>query len=126
MAGFTPHVILSENDASILQYGCGLTAAVARPTIRASELAKHEFHASAEELKRKLEFYRPKFLAFLGKPAFAALFHRRSVEWGPQSTTFGGAEVWVLPNPSGLNRAFSLQQLAEAYRQLQVVAKRRH
>jgi TDG/mug DNA glycosylase family protein len=123
MAGFTPSLILPENDASILEYGCGLTAAVARPTVRASDLAKHEFHAAAEELERKLKLYRPRILAFLGKPAFAALTHNDSINWGRQSITFGDSEVWVLPNPSGLNRAFSLQQLVEAYRQLRVASQ---
>jgi TDG/mug DNA glycosylase family protein len=124
MAGFTPDVIVPENDVSILEYGCGLTAAVARPTVRASELAKHEFHAAANELEHRVQLYRPRFLAFLGKPAFAALFHKTSVEWGRQAMTFGGSEVWVLPNPSGLNRAFSLAQLVEAYRQLRVASQR--
>jgi len=29
-----------------------------------------------------------------------------------------GARVWILPNPSGRNRAFTLDRLVEAYRQL--------
>jgi TDG/mug DNA glycosylase family protein len=102
----------------ILQYGYGLTAAVERPTVRASELTSREFHEAAEELKRKLRRYRPRFVAFLGKPAFAAILRQRSVKWGQQFVKFGGAEVWVLPNPSGLNRAFSLQELVIAYREL--------
>jgi TDG/mug DNA glycosylase family protein len=39
---------------------------------------------------------------------------------------FGGAEVWVLPNPSGLNRAFSLEELVSAYRDLRTASKRTH
>jgi|SRR5271155_961204 len=122
LAGFTPHLIHPENDRTILQYGCGLTAAVERPTVRASELARHEFHAAAKALERKTRKYHPRFLAFLGKPAFAAIFNERSIEWGRQSLTFGGAEVWVLPNPSGLNRAFPLEALVTAYRALRIVS----
>jgi TDG/mug DNA glycosylase family protein len=124
MAGFTPHLILPEDDASILKYGCGLTAAVERPTVRASDLASHELHAAAEELERKVSLYRPKFLAFLGKPAFAALSHQKSVDWGRQSVTLGDSQVWVLPNPSGLNRAFSFQQLVDAYRELRIASEK--
>jgi double-stranded uracil-DNA glycosylase len=120
LAGFTPHQLHPEHDRTILHYGYGLTAAVARPTIRASELSKAEFHASAEILEQRVRKYRPRFLAFLGKPAFAALFQRRNVEWGLQDVTFGGAHVWVLPNPSGLNRAFNLDALVSAYRELRV------
>jgi double-stranded uracil-DNA glycosylase len=118
LAGFTPHLIPSESDRTILQYGCGLTAAVERPTVRASELRSREFHEAADELERKLTRYRPRYLAFLGKPAFAVIFRQRTVEWGQQSIRFGGAEVWVVPNPSGLNRAFSLDALVSSYREL--------
>jgi TDG/mug DNA glycosylase family protein len=38
LAGFTPFLILPENDRTILEYGCGLTAAVERPTARAATL----------------------------------------------------------------------------------------
>ena len=123
-AGFTPHLIRAENDRTILTYGCGLTAAVERPTVSASELGSHEFHQAAEELERKLRRYAPRHVAFLGKPAFAAIFRQGSVQWGQQSIQFGGAEVWVLPNPSGLNRAFSLEELVSAYRELRMASKR--
>ncbi|TAL91762.1 MAG: mismatch-specific DNA-glycosylase [Candidimonas sp.] len=46
------------------------------------------------------------------------LSRQRKVQWGPQPTAFAGAIVWVLPNPSGLNRAFNLDNLVQAYRQL--------
>ena len=124
LAGFTPHLIQSEDDRTILQYGCGLTAAVERATVSASELTRREFHEAAGELEGKVRSYRPRYLAFLGKPAFAAIFQQGSVDWGQQFMKFGGAEVWVLPNPSGLNRAFSLKQLVSAYQELRIAANR--
>lgn len=124
LAGFTPHLIQPESDRTILQYGCGLTAAVERPTVKASELTSHEFHEAAGELERKIRRYSPRYLAFLGKPAFAAIFRQRRVDWGQQSARFGGAEVWVLPNPSGLNRAFSLDALVSSYQNLRTASQR--
>jgi TDG/mug DNA glycosylase family protein len=115
LAGFTPHQIRPEDDYTILHHGCGLTAAVERPTVKASELAVHEFRASAASLEKKVRRYHPRFLAFLGKPAFAAIFNKSLVAWGRQQVRFGDAEVWVLPNPSGLNRAFPLNALVSAY-----------
>jgi TDG/mug DNA glycosylase family protein len=47
---------------------------------------------------------------------------QRDVAWGPQPKTFGNAAVWVLPNPSGRNRAFTLEQLVDAYCQLHLAA----
>ena len=118
LAGFTPHLIQTADDRTILQFACGLTAAVQRPTTRASEVTQHEFRRGAKALERTIERYHPRYLAFLGKPAFAALFNQRNVAWGRQPMVFAGARVWVLPNPSGLNRAFGLQALVAAYQEL--------
>jgi TDG/mug DNA glycosylase family protein len=120
LAGFTPHQIYHEHDHTILQFGYGLTAAVARPTVSASELSSAEFHAAAKILEQRVRKYKPRVIAFLGKPAFAALFKKREVNWGLQEETFGGAGVWVLPNPSGLNRAFNLDALVAAYSELRI------
>lgn len=124
LAGFTPHLIQPESDRTILQYKCGLTAAVERPTVSASELSSHEFREAAGGLEQKIRRYRPRYLGFLGKPPFAAIFRQARVDWGQQSARFGGAEVWVLPNPSGLNRAFSLDALVSAYRDLRTTVER--
>ena len=122
MAGFTPQLILPQNDQSILNYSCGLTAAVERPTVRASDLEAREFHASKEALEEKVRLYDPRIVAFLGKPAFAALFQQKSVSWGRQQVAIAGSQVWVVPNPSGLNRGFSLEQLVDAYRELRLAS----
>jgi TDG/mug DNA glycosylase family protein len=118
LAGFTPEEIRPENDRTILQYQCGLTAVVERPTARADQLSLHEFMAAAADFEQKIARYAPRFVAFLGKAAYCALSDQREVPWGLQPKTFGNASVWVLPNPSGRNRAFTLDQLVGAYRQL--------
>lgn len=121
-AGFTPVEILPRNDRTILQYGCGLTTVVDRPTARADQLSAQEFVAAAASFEQKIVRYAPRFVAFLGKAAYSALSGQREIAWGSQPVTFGGAAVWVLPNPSGRNRAFSLDQLAGAYRQFYLAA----
>jgi len=117
-AGFTSREIAPELDTTILQYGYGLTTAVARATSRADELSKHEFDASIEEFKQKMEKFKPAYIAFLGKPAYAAFSGKKIFSWGLQVETFCNAKVWILPNPSGLNRGFTLKMLIEYYRQL--------
>lgn len=124
LAGFTPHLIVPDQDRTILNYGYGLTAAVERATVRADELANHEFHNAAAKLERKIRRYHPRHLAFLGKPAFVAMFRQKNVSWGRQPAPFGGATVWVLPNPSGLNRSFKLDDLVSAYRELRMASQR--
>ncbi len=118
LAGFTPEEIIPENDRTILHYHCGLTTVVERPTARADELSAAEFSAAAAQFNQKITQYAPCFAAFLGKAAYSALSGQRNIDWGAQPATIGGAAVWVLPNPSGRNRAFSLDQLTRAYRHL--------
>ena len=120
LSGFTPHEIHPENDRTILQYGCGLTTVVERPTARADQLLLEEFKAAAVSFESKITRLAPRFVAFLGKAAYCALSGQRTVAWGLQPQTLGGASVWVLPNPSGRNLAFSLDQLVEAYGQLRL------
>jgi TDG/mug DNA glycosylase family protein len=59
--------------------------------------------------------YRPHTIAFLGKAAYGAMTGLRDLDWGGQAGTFGSARAWVRPNPSGLNRAFTLDRLVEHY-----------
>ncbi len=122
LAGFTPHEVAAEQDRSILQYGCGLTAVVDRPTARADQLSLAEFSAAAEAFEDKIRQHAPRYVAFLGKVAYAALSGQKHVAWGLQTQTFGNAAVWVLPNPSGRNLAFTQEQLVAAYRQLRVAS----
>lgn len=115
LAGFTPQLLAAQDELRLLDYGCGLTAAVGRPTRGVADLSRAELAAAAGPLQQKLEPYAPRTLAFLGKAAYAAIAGRSDLSWGPQAEPFAGAAVWLLPNPSGLNRAFSLAQLVDAY-----------
>ena len=118
LAGFTPEEIPPQEDRTILRYGCGLTSVVNRPTARADQLSPEEFIAAAAEFRQKIARYAPRFVAFLGKAAYSGLSSRQDIAWGLQPMRMEGARVWILPNPSGRNRAFTLDRLVEAYRQL--------
>ena len=123
LAGFTPIQILPENDRSLLDYGYGLTTAVARATRSADELAANEFVQAAAALENKIARYAPRAIAFLGKPAYSAITGRPLIQWGVQAMAFGGASTWVLPNPSGLNRSFRTEDLVAAYHELRLSVK---
>ncbi len=120
LAGFTPRLLQAEEERELLQYGCGLTSAVSRPTKSASELKKQDYLSAAPALENKIRKIAPANLAFLGKAAHAAISLRAAVEWGRQPEEFAGAGVWLLPNPSGLNRAFTLTTLTEHYLELRL------
>ncbi|WP_404488439.1 G/U mismatch-specific DNA glycosylase [Pseudomonas sp. HT11] len=118
LAGFTPHEIRPEDARSLLDYHCGLTTLVERPTASAGELARHEFTEAATAFEHKIRRCQPRCVAFLGKVGYSALSGQREIAWGLQPQLLGGASVWVLPNPSGRNLAFSLEQLVHAYQPL--------
>ena len=118
LAGFTARQLKPEEAYELLDYGCGLTSAVARPTESATGLRRAEYIAALPAFKRKIVKYRPKYLAFLGKPAVSVFLSQRDISWGLQPQTLGGSPVWVLPNPSGLNCAFTIGRLTDAYKEL--------
>lgn len=117
LAGFTHEQLKPEQEQRLLETGCGITMLVERPTVQATELAGDELRDGGSRLQEKVLRYQPRALAVLGKDAFQRAFRQRKVEWGEQPQTLGATRLWVLPNPSGLNRA-SLEEMAAAYRQL--------
>ncbi|RWR01425.1 formamidopyrimidine-DNA glycosylase [[Pantoea] beijingensis] len=117
-AGFTLNPLKPEEELKLLDTGCGITMLVERPTVQASELSGSELRDGGKLLVDKMLHYQPRALAILGKEAFKRAFRQSKVEWGRQSVTIGETEVWVLPNPSGLNRA-SQEEMADAYRELE-------
>lgn len=120
LAGFTPHLIQPEDDRSLLEFGCGLTAVVARPTRRADEVSCEEFRIASAGLSRKLRRYAPRVVAFLGKAAYSAITAQPLVKWGEQSAPYAGVAAWILPNPSGLNRGFRTSELVKIYKKLRL------
>ena len=118
LAGFTDRQFEPEEARLLLDYGCGITSAVTRPTVSATHLSRADYIAAQPVFERKIAKYKPRYLAFLGKPACSVFLNQRDLSLGLQPTTLGGSAVWILPNPSGLNRAFTICKLTDAYREL--------
>jgi|SRR5438309_1747388 len=118
LAGFTARQLEPEEAHLLLHYGCGLISAVARPTISATHLRRADYTAARPIFECKIAKYGPRYLAFLGKPAVSVFLNQRDIAWGLQPKTLSRSSVWVLPNPSGLNCAFTIGMLTHAYRKL--------
>lgn len=116
-AGFTDRQLKPEEAQHLLDFRCGVTKLVDRPTVQANEVSREELHSGGRNLIDKIERYQPQALAILGKQAFEQGFSQRGVQWGKQAMSIGTTQVWVLPNTSGLSR-IALDKLVEAYREL--------
>ncbi|MCV7225461.1 G/U mismatch-specific DNA glycosylase [Mycolicibacterium komossense] len=118
LAGFTDVRLAPQDERRLLEYGCGISAVVSRPTTRADEVRPEEFRQARPEFEVKMRRYAPNVIAFLGKRAFATMIGSPDIGWGRYPEPFAAATAWVLPNPSGLNRRFSLTALVDAYSDL--------
>lgn len=117
LSGFTAVQLRPDQADKLLAYRCGLTRLVDRPTVQASEITTAEYRAGGLALAEKVMHWQPAALAILGKQAYERAFQVRNASWGCQSVSIGATPVWVLPNPSGLNR-INLDNLVAAYSEL--------
>lgn len=118
LAGFTPRRLQPSEEHLLLDYGCGITNLVARATATAADLRHEELIAGRRRLERLVRRYAPQWVAVVGVGAYRVAFENPRAPLGPQPEVLGRADLWVLPNPSGLNANHQLPQLAEAFAEL--------
>jgi TDG/mug DNA glycosylase family protein len=123
-AGFTPRLLAPSEYRELARLGYGITKLVARSTAKADELGAEELRAGVPRLADLATRTRPGWIAFLGISAFRVAFRRPHAKFGPQDLRIADAHVWVLPNPSGLNRRWSLPALIDEYRSLREASVR--
>lgn len=105
-----------DQRADLEERGIGITNLVNRATARASELERSELEEGRERIEEIVSRRRPRVVAVAGVTAYRTAFGARSAELGSQEESLGGAELWVVPNPSGLNAHETVDSLAEWYR----------
>ena len=107
---------MTEEDREHLRArGIGITNLVHRATARAAELTGAELREGGVALTRLVEDRRPRVVAIAGITAYRAAFGVPRASTGRQPERLGPAELWVVPNPSGLNAHETVASLAEAY-----------
>ena len=117
-SGFTERQLEPWEEDELLEHGCGITCFVSRTTARADELSKEEFIEGGKILRKKLDIYRPQVLAVLGLGACRTAFERPKAKVGLQDETLGGTRIWLLPNPSGLNANYQLDDFVRLFTEL--------
>jgi double-stranded uracil-DNA glycosylase len=124
LAGFTDVRLLPQDERRLLDYRCGISAVVRRPTKSADEVSPQEFRQAGRAFELKMRRYAPRSIAFLGKRAISALLGTSDLPWGRLHEGYAGTTAWILPNPSGRNRAFTLEALVKAYSELRLALDR--
>ena len=126
LAGFTDRLLSPFEDQTLLDRGLGLTNLADRATARADELNAEDLAIGHQSLGAKIQQYQPKYLAVLGVSAYRIAFKQPKAQMGLQEKPLFDTAVWVLPNPSGLNAHYQLNDLAEVYRSLYLQCNRDH
>ncbi len=118
-AGLTPHQLAPAEFLQLPDYGIGLTDLAKRHAGNDNELPQDAFDVPA--LITKIERHAPRVLAFTSKHAARAVLEH-AVNYGAQNKTIAGAQLFVLPSPSGQARGhWSLapwQTLSDVVRKL--------
>lgn len=107
-----------DERAHLIERGIGITNIAPRATARASELSRDELRAGARDLVARVEEWKPAVVAVAGITAYRVAFERPRAQMGRRDELLGGAELWIVPNPSGLNAHETITTLAAAYRRV--------
>nr|WP_300681291.1 mismatch-specific DNA-glycosylase [Nocardioides sp.] len=114
-----PTGMSDEDRAHLIERGIGITNIVRRATARADELSRAEYVAGGADLAARVRDLDVPVVAIAGITAYRAAFGLPKAVPGLQPLVldglWGDAEVWVVPNPSGLNAHETVASLAEKY-----------
>ena len=125
-----PIPLTYQDDWRLPEWGYGLTNIVDRPTSGIHGLTVYDYAKGRQRLFMKVRRYRPKIMAVLGitvrkalfpktpKPSYGAPTLNHPCRVGLQQEKFGGAMVFMLPNPSGRNTHDSFRAMLRLFRQL--------
>lgn len=107
---------LSDVDRrELVRKGIGISNICPIATARADELTKDQLREGGIALRTLIRKTEPNVVAVLGVTAFRQAIGNAKVAIGKVDTDFEGAELWVLPNPSGLNAHETIDSLARCY-----------
>jgi TDG/mug DNA glycosylase family protein len=114
---------IAAMEALLENHSIGFTDVVKRPTAGGHALRAADYREWAPVLHDRLLQYQPRIAWFQGKQAYAnylkyTVESRPAIDWGEQAVRIGDSRVFVTPNPSPANAAFSLDDLADWYARL--------
>ena len=125
-SGLLPEEVVPSKQAQakiFKQYRIGFTDVVKRHSSMGKDLKAADYKKYAPKLKTKIEKYQPKICWIHGKVAIQNYLkyagnERINIKWGKQDFLIGRSIVFVTPNPSPANAAFSLAVITDWYKKL--------
>ena len=105
------------------KHSIGFTDVVKRASSMGHELRAKDFKRDAPKLREKIELYQPGLIWIHGKVAMNKLMQygygmKQSWQWGLNDIESIEAKVYLTPNPSPANAAYSLEDLVKWYQPL--------
>lgn len=112
-----------EVEAQLAALGIGITNLVGRATARADELTRQELQDALPRLIKLTHTYTPQTVAVVGITAYREAFSDRKAKVGQQDTSQiegwnPATQLWVVPQPSGLNAHETVDSLADTWRRV--------
>lgn len=127
-AGIIDHEVIPTQDIhqQLLEcYAIGFTDVAKRPSSMGHELRADDFKRDAPMLREKIERHTPNLIWFHGKVAITKFMQygygiKGKWEWGFNQFKDIQAQVYISPNPSPANAAYSLTCLVDSYKNLRI------
>ena len=118
-----------REDRRLPEWRLGLTNIIGRCTPGIDVLDPVEYRQGVARLKRKIRRYQPHIVALLGVTIFRMLFSPKEQSNGPLDLgvtpmQLAGAQIFLLPNPSGRNAHYSYHQMLTVFQVLRDYMKR--
>ena len=123
LGGFTNRVLHPSEEHELLENGFGITSFCKRTTARAAELSSAEMIDGGKVLVKKVLEFKPNTLAVLGIGAYRTAFGQPKAKLSLQAEKIGATHIWLLPNPSGLNAHYQVNDLAELFSEVRKSVK---
>jgi TDG/mug DNA glycosylase family protein len=128
-SGLAPARVTYQDDVRLPEWGLGITNLIARPSPGINDLRPSEYLEGWQALDRKIRQYRPKVVALVGVTLYRALLPILKCPpseevIGPQRVKIHGADLFVLPNPSGRNANYTYDQMLKAFKRLRNIKDR--
>ena len=122
-SGFTDRLVSPFEERELLARGIGISNVVPHATATAAALTSEDYIAGGRALAAKVRRYSPRVVAILGVGAYRNAFAKPKAQIGEQPERIHDARVWVLPNPSGLNANYQLNDFGRLFRELREFAE---